>query len=203
MTDFEKYRVLYTQSMPDSEIYQIAKEDGLNGLDLLLLLRRVFKYSWKDSKKMVEADGYTISVGRKPDPTLSRHQVNQFRQVYDATLEAAARILEYKLDKIMPRRFGIEVSGAAHSDGYVDEDEAFNHLFLGDDHYFYEISVIIRGVKNDFIRLAMMPTGHTPVPYEMTRNWPEGAGPFRFVNVKEDEWPILEHIYREFVDHGL
>jgi hypothetical protein len=197
--ELEKYEQLKSAGAGPDEIAQAAKQDGLRGVEINRILRSLFGFSLRESVAVLKKAGITIYEQRTRSPSAPTSKVREFRRVFDATLEAAARAAEHFLGQPVPRNFIITLSGAARSDGPGDVEAAFDKLYLGDEEFFAMIDVFIRALRDDFLELEMRVTGHEPVPFERTWNRPLGAGPFKFMNVSEESLNIIAETYLELL----
>jgi hypothetical protein len=197
--DLRKYKKMQSAGAGPGEIAQAAKKDDLSGVEINRILRSLFGFSLKTSVAVLRKAGITIYEERARSPSAPTSKVHEFRRVFDATLEAAARASEHVFGHPVPRNFKIKLSGATRTDGPVDVESAFDKLYLGDEEFFAMIDVFLRGLRDDFLELEMMVTGHKPVPFEKTWNRPPGAGPFKFANISKDMLNIVTETYSELL----
>jgi hypothetical protein len=199
--DRVKYERMQSAGAGPDEIVQAAKQDDLMGFEIVRLLRSLFGFSLKESGARVRKAGITIYEERTRPPSASTSKAHEFRRVFDATLEAAARATEYYLGHPVPRNFIIMLSGAAKSDDSVDVETAFDKLYLGDEEFFYQVEVIIKGFRagDEYLRLWMLVSHHRPVPFEKTWNRPPGAGPFTIISARGGMHDIIAETYSELL----
>jgi hypothetical protein len=197
--ELEKYEQLKSAGAGPDEIVQAAKQDGLRGVEINRLLRSLFGLSLKESGALVRKVGMEIYEERTRSPSAPTSKAHEFRRVFDATLEAAARAAEHDLGYPVPRHFKIRLSRVTGADSLVDIETAFDKLYLGDEEFFAMIDVFIRALRDDFLELEMRVTGHESVPFERTWNRPPGAGPFKFMNVSEESLNIIAETYLELL----
>jgi hypothetical protein len=192
-----KYEKMQSAGAEPEEIVQAAKRDDLMGFEIVRLLRSLFGLSLKESGALVRKVGMEIYEERTRSPSAPTSKAHEFRRVFDATLEAAARAAEHFLGQPVPRNFVITLSGAARSDGPVDVDTAFDKLYLGDEEFFYLVEVIIKEFRagDDYLRLWMLVSHHRPVSFEKTLNRPPGAGPFTIISARNSMHDIIAKTY--------
>lgn len=200
MKNLKKYELMLRDSVEPDRVYEIAKEDGLDGFDLYTLLKDVLGYSSTRSVERVMADGYDVMRALRhssPAPTEKR---DQFRLVFDTTLEAMARLVELAEGYPIQRNFKIELGGVGGVRNPLSPDEAFDILYLGDEEYYSIINVSVVSIKDQTITVWMQVTGHGPGPFNRTWNQPDGAGPFKFINCQGEYWDLVERTFAEIRD---
>ncbi len=108
----------------------------------------------------------------------------QFRQVFDAALETAAKNVEEEYKVQVPRVFEIEFGGLGYQPSIIDVDEAFNRLYLGEDLYVAIVDTGVLEANHHVTRVWMNVPGYPPKSrFEDTWNQPPGTGPFKQVIV--------------------
>jgi len=105
--------------------------------------------------------------------------VDEFRVLFEDALEAAARNAEAKLGRAVPRRFDVELHGAAPVPRALTVDQALNEIFLGTDRFYRVINVGVRRINRHRTTVFIGIGGHPAGSFAETWNDPPGAGPFK------------------------
>jgi hypothetical protein len=103
----------------------------------------------------------------------------EFRQLFEQALEAAAQNAEAQLGLAIPRCYEIEMHGRLPGPRMLGKDAAFSELYLGPDRFFRIIDVAVRRVSKNETIVFMHVSGHEPGHLNQTWNQPPGMGPFK------------------------
>ena len=108
-----------------------------------------------------------------------------FKVLFEQSLEVAAENAEKKLGRSVPRRFEIELHGLAPHPRMLGKDDAFEEIFLGPDRFYRIIDLAVARVSRDASIVFVRISGHAPGPLNQTWNQPPGSGPFKQVLADE------------------
>jgi hypothetical protein len=197
--DFEKYKALHQQGYSINQVYDLGKADGLDGWDLFNLLMALGMRA-PEAARIVEADGLHVHRELERSPNVENEDQTKFKHVLTTTLEAAARVFEHYTNQPVPRTFRINIIGVPRHNGeHLTVEEAIKRLFLGENLYLPVIRARIMGIHEAHLYLELIPDGKG-VPFERTWNHPPGAGPFKFINLTDEGYQIVEDTFREMAD---
>src|ERR671930_208812 len=101
----------------------------------------------------------------------------EFAQLFQSTLERAAKKAEQKLGKPLPRRFLVELYFRDYQGQLIELAHAAEVLFVGPGKFYKIIDVAVIAVRGESTIFFVRPSGHAPVPLSETFN-PHGDGPF-------------------------
>jgi hypothetical protein len=197
MIDLSKYQKMLRDESSIDEIYDTAKASGLGGYALFQVLNLVCGLPFGDAIRKVKNDGYTVvkQIERSPEaPTANRAE---FEKLFEVILEAAARIVENRLNISIPRNFKFEHGIGSEWNEDLPLTEVIERLYLGDDQFYSTVNLQITSFQNDTIHIKLWDIGRVPVPFNETTNTPLGAGPFRFVGIEEKEIDIVRQTLQE------
>jgi hypothetical protein len=198
MEALNKYKHMFKSGIDRERVYMIAKNDGLGGRELYTLLHDILGYSYSESGTMVKVDGYSLARTIQRSATAPTARRDQFREIFDTTLEAVARLVESSKGSPIPRNFKVEIRGLGGVNNPLSPDQAFDVLYLGDEQYYLIIDVTVSGVSDEYIVVRMQVTGHGPGIFAKTWNRPEGAGPFKLINLDtKQKQMIVEQTFAE------
>jgi hypothetical protein len=101
-----------------------------------------------------------------------------FRGLFLSALEAAAKNADKSIGRIVPRSFVVELHSPKIEGHIVNVDEALDHLYLGDGHFFRIVDVAIKEVRPEVSVAFVRVSGHAAVKFNETWN-PADGGPFK------------------------
>jgi hypothetical protein len=96
--------------------------------------------------------------------------IEEFKNLFEQSLETAAQNAEKKLERSVPRQFEIEMHGLASQPRILNKDEAFEEIYLGPDRFYRIIDVAVRSVSKNVSTVFMGISGHAPGPISQTWN---------------------------------
>jgi hypothetical protein len=109
----------------------------------------------------------------------------EFRQLFEAALETAAKNAEQQLGQSIPHWYRVQLHGAKHAGDVMTIDAAVHALYLGEDRFYRIIDVAITGVSRQFSTAFVRASAHKPSSFEDTWNEPPGSGPFKQLIAEE------------------
>ena len=102
----------------------------------------------------------------------------EFAQLFQSTLERAAKKAEQKLGKPLPRKFLVELYFRDYQGQIIEPAHAAEVLFVAPDKFYKIIDVAVIAVRGESTIFFVRPSGHAPVPLSETFD-PNGDGPFK------------------------
>jgi hypothetical protein len=103
----------------------------------------------------------------------------EFRGLFQASLESAARDAERHLRRPVSRNLKVLLYGAGYRGDLLDPRAAADALYLGSDTFYRIIDLGVVDVDDDRTIIFVRPSGHTPGSWGDTWNTPPGSGPFK------------------------
>ena len=102
----------------------------------------------------------------------------EFRDLFLRALEAAAQNADKSIGITVPRSFVVELHSPKIEGHIVSIDDALDHLYLDDDHFFRIVDVAIKEIRLEKSMVFVRVSGHTAVKFNETWN-PADCGPFK------------------------
>lgn len=78
--DFSKYEAMRDNGLSDIEIYRQGGEDGLNVIDQIRMLRKVFSLSLEEAKRVIDK---TKPVRERFNPVEATHILNESKEAHE------------------------------------------------------------------------------------------------------------------------
>lgn len=103
----------------------------------------------------------------------------QFRELFYQELETAVQNAEKELGRSIPRNFEVELHGPGYPVKILVPEQAFGAIWLSNKEFFAIIDVSVIRVDKQHPVIFVRVSGHKPVPFEQTFNYPSGSGPFK------------------------
>lgn len=104
----------------------------------------------------------------------------EFKELFEATLEKAAKNVEEQYQVNVPRYFEVEFHGLGYSGDLISIETAVDRMYLGDDLFYYLIDVGVKEADAQSTRVYVAVSAHSPrATINETWNQPVGSGPFK------------------------
>lgn len=103
-----------------------------------------------------------------------------FQQLFETVLETAAQKAEVRHNVSIPRTYKIRFINKSPKRLFTIEDAA-EMLYIDEEHFYYVIDLCVDAINSTegFSIVTVIPSGHTPVPFEKTWFYSTGQGPFK------------------------
>ena len=102
----------------------------------------------------------------------------EYRELFQRSLNIAADNAEAKLPKPIPRSFLIALHSFGYDDQLLSVDEAVDKMYLGCDRFYRIIDVAVIEVSSNESVAFVRVSGHAPDTFGATWD-PTGSGPFK------------------------